>query len=135
MPDRSSVGSQNGTLVVDGRRYRGWQTVEPADHDLPTGTYVADGAEGDTVTVGVTRTGGDWTLTKKYHRSHFNRLKNIRNPNSALVVHEVDSNNRVLSTISRATGVVKGITASGLDKTSGDPLIMTVRFVADGELG
>lgn len=134
--DRTSVSHLRWTLTVDGRSYAGFQSVTHADHDLPTGTHTPAGSKGDVGTVGTARQGGDYVFTKKYNRSEWPRLKNPRHPGGASAVcHEVDDEGRILATVMRTTGILKGATTAGQQAESGDPLNIMIRYRADGELG
>jgi hypothetical protein len=134
-PDRTSVASQRVTLTVGGRSYSGFLEAAVGDHDLITGRYTPAGSKGDVVTFNPVRQGSMHTLTKKASQTEYEELKALSNPVGSMVRVTVDADGRPVGQSDRYTGVVKGVTKSGLSTSSADPLNMVVRFEADGEVG
>lgn len=135
MPNRQTVESQRYTLVMEGRTYSGFTSVDIADHDRRTGRITPSGSKGDIVTVSNAVEGGRHTLTKQYDATEYARLKAVRNPEGQLTGYVVDGNGRRVGDGDRYTGVLVGVSKAGLDTESAEALTMTIRFEADGEVG
>lgn len=132
MADRSSQASQQYTLTIDGQTFGGWMEVTVPDQDIPTGTHVPGGARGEVVSVGLARASGQFVLTKKYHHAEYGALERLKGHEGSVAGAKIDLDGRIINSYKPETGVLKGVSRSGMKSDSADPLMMVCRFQADG---
>lgn len=132
MADRSSQASQQYTLTIGGRTFSGWMEVSVPDQDIVTGSYVPGGGKSEIVTVGLAKASGQYVLTKKYDHAEYSALSRLAGAEGSLAGAKVDLDGRIVNSYEPRTGVLKGVSRSGMDSKSGDSLMMMARFQADG---
>lgn len=132
MPDRSSEASQQYTLTVDGFVVGGWSEVTVPDQDVVTGQYTPGGGRASVVTVGQVRQTGAYVLTKQYDHAAFSALEARVGREGTVTGAKVDTDGRIVNSYRPATGVLAGVSRGGMNSSSGEALLMMVRFQADG---
>lgn len=124
----------SGPIPRPSKGYSGWSVATPADHDVPTGRYTPGNSKGDKVWAGFAVQGGMHTFEREYDRDVFRDLQRRKGDPFAVEYHRKDNSGRRIESLGEYKGLLKGITPSGKDASSGDPILITVRVEMDGEV-